>query len=96
MMVSTMYKAQLFEERLSIAVILTLLKQNESIVKGILASKIAKSAGTVIDRIDELQTMGLVIETKEDKRPFRKFVELTPKGREVAERLAEIEDLLKE
>ncbi len=94
-MVSTIYKAQTLEERLSIAVLLTLANEKEPIIKGVLASKLAKSAGTVIDRVIELQEVGLVIEIQEDKRPFRKFVELTPKGQAVAEHLQAIEEILK-
>lgn len=93
---SAMYKAQLMEERLAIAVLLTLANETEPIVKGVLAGKIAKSAGTVIDRINELMEAGLVTEVQEDKRPFRKFVELTPRGRLVAKKLVEIEGILNE
>jgi DNA-binding HxlR family transcriptional regulator len=89
-----MYNAQLMEERLAIAVLLTLEKETEPIVKGVLTGKIARSAGTVIDRINELMEAGLVTEVQEDKRPFRKFVELTPLGRQVAEHLAAIEEIL--
>jgi DNA-binding PadR family transcriptional regulator len=91
---SAFYKAQILEERLSVAVLLTLAQEEEPIIKGVLASKIARSAGTIIDRIDELQDAGLLTEIREDVRPFRKFVELTPLGREVAEKLVEIEDML--
>ena len=96
LMASAVYKAQLMEERLSIAVLLTLAEEKEPIVKGVLASKIARSAGTVIDRVNELLEAGLVTESKEETRPFRKFVELTPRGRTVAEHLAAIEEILEE
>jgi hypothetical protein len=42
---SAMYKAQLMEERLAIAVLLTLANETEPIVKGVLAGKSRKVQG---------------------------------------------------
>ncbi len=89
-----MYKSQILEERLAISVLLALYSEGKPVQKGILVSMLAKAAATVNYRVTELLEAGLVTETKEDKRPFRKFVELTPRGRHVAEHLAAIEELL--
>ncbi|KQM12274.1 hypothetical protein AOA80_03575 [Methanomassiliicoccales archaeon RumEn M1] len=65
-------------------------------IKGVLASYVAKGTVSVQSRVDELVKLGLITEEREDTRPFRKFVQLTPKGRQVAEKLAEIEGILQE
>ncbi len=63
-------------------------------IKGVLASYVAKGTVSVQSRVDELVKLGLITEEREDTRPFRKIVQLTDKGRQVAEKLAEIEGIL--
>jgi DNA-binding MarR family transcriptional regulator len=45
-------------------------------------------------RVAELLEAGLITEVQEDAKPFRKFIELTPEGRKVAEHLTAIEKIL--
>jgi DNA-binding HxlR family transcriptional regulator len=54
----------------------------------------ANSANTAIRKLEVLINFGLVSEVEEPLPPKRKWVELTPKGRQVAEKLAEIEKIL--
>lgn len=75
--------------------ILIILRNEGKTVKGNLAGYVAKGTVSVQSRVTELSQLGLVVEEQENKKPFRKFVELTPKGRKIAEKLAEIEELLR-
>ena len=95
-MVSEDCKSQVLEGRLAVKILLVLLEETEPIMKGNLLPKVTKGTGTAMARIKELQDAGLVIEEQEQQRPFRKFVELTPKGRAVAEHLAAIEGILRD
>lgn len=63
-------------------------------IKGNLTAYLSTGSRAVADRVAELQAAGLIIEKREEQRPFRKFVEITPKGRQVAEHLAAIEEIL--
>lgn len=94
-MVSEDCKSQVLEGRLAVKILLVLKDEKEPIIKGNLLPKVTKGTGTAMARIKELQEAGLIIEEQESQRPFRKFVELTPKGRQVAEKLAEIEGILR-
>lgn len=47
-------------------------------------------------RIRELVDAGMLSEVMEDHTPYRKIISLTPKGRRVAEKLAEIDNILAE
>lgn len=76
--------------------ILIILYFEGKMIKGVLASYVAKGTVSVQSRVDELVKLGLITEEREDTRPFRKFVELTPKGRAVAEHLAAIEGILRD
>ncbi len=73
--------------------ILLVLRDNGSMVKGDLARSIAKGTATVQSRVADLVDSGLVTETREMAKPFRIYVDLTPKGREVADLLREMEAL---
>ena len=90
------YKAQILEDRHAVSILITLLEAKEPYIKGVLTSVLSTGSRTVPDRIKGLQDAGLVIEEQEQQRPFRKFVELTPKGRAVAEHLAAIEGILRD
>jgi DNA-binding HxlR family transcriptional regulator len=95
-MVSEDCKSQVLEGRLAVKILLVLKDEKEPIIKGNLLPKVTKGTGTAMARIKELQEAGLIIEEQEQQRPFRKFVQLTPKGRAVAEHLAAIEGILRE
>ena len=95
-MVSEDCKSQILEGRLAVRILLVLLEQREPIMKGNLLPKVTRGTGTAMSRIKELQDAGLLTEEQEQQRPFRKFIELTPKGRAVAEHLAAIEGILGE
>ncbi|MBR6037574.1 MAG: winged helix-turn-helix transcriptional regulator [Candidatus Methanomethylophilaceae archaeon] len=75
--------------------ILLVLRDNGSMVKGDLARAIAKGTATVQSRVADLVDSGLVTETRETTKPFRIYVELTPKGREIADLLCELESLFR-
>lgn len=53
-----------------------------------------RSNKTIQPRIDKLVEIGLVKETPIEKPYGKKMMELTPKGRQVAEKLGEIEKIL--
>lgn len=89
------HEAQILENRFSVSVLLALLEANEPMIKGVLTAQLSTGSRAVSDRVKELQEGGLVLERTEAERPFRKFVELTPRGRDVAEHLAAIEEILK-
>jgi DNA-binding HxlR family transcriptional regulator len=95
-MVSEDCKSQVLEGRLAVKILLVLLEETEPIMKGNLLPKVTKGTGTAMARIKELQDAGLVTEEQESQRPFRKIVQLTDKGRQVAEKLAEIEEIMGE
>ncbi|HHT76015.1 MAG: winged helix-turn-helix transcriptional regulator [Methanomassiliicoccaceae archaeon] len=88
-----MYRAQLFEDTQAIGIMLVLLKEGR-IFTTELSSRLAKGAGTTISRVRSLVAEDLIMEERETEFPRRKFLELTPKGRAVAEKLAEIEEIL--
>jgi predicted transcriptional regulator len=88
-----MYKSEILEERLVIGVLLTLHGEGKPMQKGILVSKLAKAATTVNYRVAELLEAGMNTEVQEDARPFRKFIELTPRGKKIAKHLAAIEEI---
>ena len=88
------YKAQVLEDRHAVSILLTLLDAREPYIKGVLTSVLSTGSRTVPDRIKDLEDAGLITEEQEQQRPFRKFIDLTPKGRQVAEHLAAIEGIL--
>ena len=92
-MVNGIYKSQAIEGKYAISVMLMLLDKG-SMSKGILSHALSSGSGVVQDRVKELKEVDLLTEKKEDRRPFRIMVELTPRGRAVAEKLREIEEIL--
>ncbi len=89
----TNLKSSVFENTHAIKIIL-ILRNEGPMVKGELASKIAKGTSTVQARIADLIEMGLLTEKREPVKPFKKIVELTPKGRAASNLLFALEDLL--
>ena len=51
---------------------------------------------SVRSRVDSLISYGIVTETQEHVRPFKKMLSLTPKGRRVAALISQICDVLEE
>lgn len=88
------YKSQILEERLAVAILITMYKEDRQMPRSILYSKVARSAGTTIDRVNEMINAGLIREEIITEKPYTKMVELTPCGREVAKKLVEIEDVI--
>lgn len=74
--------------------IMLILAREGSMYKGMLYQKISKNTASVQRRIDSLVKAGLVTETETKEHPFPRIIDLTPLGREVAERLDEIEELM--
>ena len=62
--------------------------------KMILNHFITRSSGAIKDRIDELEGLGLITEELPSKPTLPHQISLTPRGREVAEHLAAIKDIL--
>ncbi len=90
-----MYESRILEETHAASILLYLYEKGR-VNKGILAQELSKRSGTVAKRIDELVSAGLILETIEEKRSRPHNVELTPTGKRVAEKLAEIEEILGE
>ncbi|MCL1984603.1 MAG: hypothetical protein FWG58_04305 [Methanomassiliicoccaceae archaeon] len=64
-------------------------------VKGELAACVAKGTVAVQSRIESLVSEGLITETQETKRPFRKYIKLTEKGEKISNHIAEIEAVMR-
>jgi DNA-binding HxlR family transcriptional regulator len=62
--------------------------------KKILTQLITTSTQGVKSRVDELSAAGLVTVEQDTAHPFPQWVSLTPLGREVAEHLQAIEELM--
>lgn len=75
--------------------ILLVLRDEGSMKKTVLYPFIAKNTKAIADRLNELETAGLLTITKSEEHPFPQVVELTPRGHRVAEHLAAIEEILK-
>ena len=69
-------------------------KSDEPIIKGILYQMISKNTKSLSDRLDELKEAGLLTITVSESHPFPQYIELTPLGREVAEHLQAIVELM--
>jgi len=81
------------QNEFSFEVLISLLKNGEQ-NKQVLYAGISPSTTTLGRRVNELEELGLV---KVDKQPLKynvHFVSLTDKGREVAEKILEIEKIL--
>ena len=74
----------------------TLLKKDRMYYSELTNNMKLSNYGTINLRINELKTLGLVDEEVEDKFGGRRYIWLTPKGKQVAEKLKEIEEILKE
>jgi len=75
--------------------ILLILGTRGKMVKGELAACVAKGTVAVQSRIESLVSEGLITETQETKRPFRKYIKLTEKGEKISNHIAEIEAVMR-
>jgi len=75
--------------------ILLILSTRGKMVKGELAASVAKGTVAVQSRIESLVSEGLVTETQEKMKPFRKYIELTEKGKKISDFLADIEKIMR-
>lgn len=95
-MTSLSYNSQILEERLAISVLLTMYHEGRPMPRGILYSKVARSASTTVARVNELIAAGFISEEiTRGEKAYEKIIELTPLGREVAGKLNEIEELIR-
>jgi len=84
------FKVSVLEEVHALKILL-ILNSEGRMVKGDLAARIAKGTVAVQSRIESLISEGLITETQEKTRPFRKFIDLTKKGKEVSSHIAAVE-----
>lgn len=90
-----MQDVERIEQAHAVKVLLRVLK-DEPIPKSMLYQKIGKNTDVLSKRIEELKAIGLLNEEEVRTDALRKMISLTPKGRRVAEKLSEIEDILAE
>ena len=74
--------------------ILATLHKEGKMFRSILYNKVSKSTKAPQLRVDTLIQIGLIDEAVSELAPFSKTVSLTEKGRKVAEKVAEIEEVL--
>jgi len=73
--------------------ILIILAAEGPMSRSVLYGQVISSNRTMKDRVNELMALGLVEDVLIDERPYR-VLQLTARGREVAEHVAAIEGLL--
>ena len=83
---------EVLEQKHAMKVLAILLERE--MFKGELASKITIGTASIQARVDELVRLGLLEEEPQTVKPFRKIIRLTDKGREVAEMIEKIEEVL--
>ena len=91
----TSYYATVLERTHAVTILLVLLRDGE-MNKSILTSKITTNNQSIKSRVDELIRSVLISETVADKHPYPHSIDLTPLGREVAEHLQTIEELMQQ
>ena len=79
-----------------INILVTLLEKDRMYYSELTKKMNVGNYGTINLRINELKSIGLIDEKIEDKFGGRRYIWLTPKGKKVAEKLVEIEKILKE
>lgn len=84
---------EILEDYHSMKVLLLLYEKGKS-MRSIVYASIPSSSNTLKLRLDNLLQNGLIQEKEEQFPPKRKWVELTEKGKRVAEHLLEIEKVL--
>jgi DNA-binding HxlR family transcriptional regulator len=73
--------------------ILIILATEGPMSRSVLYGQVISSNRTMMDRVNELMALGLVEDVLIDERPYR-ALQLTERGREVAEHVAAIERVL--
>ena len=76
--------------------ILAVLYKDGPVFRSILYNKVSKSTVAPKARVDELLEAGLLTEEVSQFPPLSKRIGLTPKGRKIAELVAEMEKILSE
>jgi len=84
------------EKNKSLTILATLYTIGNKTYHSELRKKAQIGINTLDKRLFELRSIGLIEEEIEDKFGGRRYIWLTPKGKRVAEKLVEIEDILKE
>lgn len=74
--------------------ILVYLFKNGPTFKSVLYSSVSKTITAPKLRVETLVEMGLLSEVVSKHPPYTKTIDLTPKGRKIAEKLVEIEKML--
>ena len=87
------FKVSALEETHALKILL-ILNFEGKMVKGDLAACVAKGTVAVQSRVESLLAEGLITETLEKTKPFRKYIELTERGRKISNHLIEIENLM--
>jgi DNA-binding HxlR family transcriptional regulator len=93
--VSDIFKVEILEERHAIRILL-LLRKRGPMMRSAFYPLVAKGITTALIRVNMLIDEGLVEERILDKKPFSKTIQLSSKGRTVAENLASVEEVLTE
>ena len=86
---------EVIDDGRSVRILLFLLEHGKS-VRTSVYSHASNSTTSARQKLELMIGSGLIKESEEPLPPKRKWVELTPKGRQVAEKLAEIEKILSE
>jgi len=76
--------------------IIAVLKRKGPMFRSILYNTISKSTGAPRARVDDLIKIGILEEKVSETAPLSKTVYLTEKGKKVAEKVIEIEEMLRE
>ena len=74
--------------------IIKLLMENERMYQGKISELTGIKGGELIRRINELKEYGIIDWEVEDKFGGKKWIFLTPEGREIARHLIEIEKIM--
>jgi len=88
------HKISSLEDKYTLQVLLVMLEHGPA-PKSIIYQLVSRNIPTVQRRVDSLIDIGLIHEDLMKVPPFTKTVSLTPLGRRVAEKVAEIEEILK-
>jgi DNA-binding HxlR family transcriptional regulator len=83
-------KFSILERPYAIAILVTIEKEGPHL-KSVLYSRVSKSTNAPRNRVNELVDAGLLTEEISEYPPLSKTIDLTPKGRKIAEKLVEIE-----
>lgn len=83
-------KFSVLERPYAIAILVTILKEGPHL-KSVLYARVSRSTNSPKNRVNELVDAGLLTEEISKQSPLSKTIDLTPKGRKIAEKQVEIE-----